>query len=321
MAGTRGVATLASRSDSWVGRTLTRSGLAVGTSVWVDGVGAVLEMDTPVAELPWLEAAFERSHVAVVMIAVDGRFLAANPAARRLLGNGRRIDPTLLEVIAAPNRGIAADDAPPPPQRIGARDCRVHRVDYRTSAGMPFAVLELVDVTDLRHRERQLLDRLEHDTLTGVASRDAFFAAAAAMIDERRRAFHPLSVVMIDVDDFKAVNDEAGHAAGDRVLAGLAACCRDGLREGDVIGRLGGDEFAALLPGAGPVDAQAVIERIEGKIAAAAGSRAMAGRRVTASFGTALYRDGESEIGPALERADQALYAVKAVVGGNRRRG
>jgi len=276
-------------------------------------------MDIPVAEPPWLAAAFERSHVAVVMIAVDGRLLAANPAARRLLGDGRSVDPTLLAAIAAPDRGTATDDGPPP-QRIGARDCRVHRVDYRTPEGLPFVVLELVDVTDLRHRERQLLDRLEHDALTGVASRDAFFAAAAALIEERRRAFRPLSVLMIDIDDFKAVNDESGHAAGDRVLAGLAACCRDSLREGDVIGRLGGDEFAALLPGAGLADAQAVIERIERKIAAAAGSADMAGRRVTASIGLALYRDGEREIGPALERADQALYAAKAA-GGNRRRG
>lgn len=278
-------------------------------------------MDTPVAELPWLEAAFERSQMAVVMIAVDGRLLAANPAAQRLLGNGRTIDPALLAVVASFDHATATGDGPPPSRRIGARDCRVHRVDYRTPEGLPFVVLELVDVTDLCQREQQLLDRLERDTLTGVASRDAFFAAAAALIEERRRASRPLSVVMIDVDDFKAVNDESGHAAGDRVLAGLAACCRDSLREGDVIGRLGGDEFAALLPGAGPVDAQAVIERIERKIAAAAGSHAMAGRRVTASFGLALYRDGESEIGAALERADQALYAARAraAVGGSRR--
>ena len=279
-------------------------------------------MDIPVAELPLLEAAFERSHVAVVMIAVDGRLLAANPAARRLLGDGRTVDPTLLAAVTALDRKTApAAGPPPPPQRIGARDCRVHRVDYRTPEGLPFVVLELVDVTDLRHRERQLLDRLERDTLTGVASRDAFFAAAAALIEERRRAFRPLSVVMIDIDDFKAVNDEAGHAAGDRVLAGLAACCRDSLREGDVIGRLGGDEFAALLPGAGLVEAQTVIERIERRVAAAGGSEAMAGRHVTASFGVGLYRDGEREIGPALERADQALYAAKAAVGSNRRRG
>ncbi len=277
-------------------------------------------MDTPVAEPLYLEAAFERSHVAVVMIAADGRLLAANPAARRLLGDGRAIDPTLPAAIAAANRGPAAGDEPPPSQRIGARDCRVHRVDYRTSAGMHFVVLELVDVTDLRHRERQLLDRLQRDTLTGVASRDAFFAAANALINERRRAFRPLSVVMIDLDDFKLVNDEAGHAAGDRVLAGVAACCRQSLRDGDVIGRLGGDEFAALLPGAGPVDAQTVIDRIRGKLAREAGTDTLAGRSVTVSIGLALYREGEGGIGPAMERADLALYAAKPATAKRRQR-
>jgi len=281
-------------------------------------------METPVAEPHGLAAAFERSHVAIVMIAVDGRLLAANPAARQLLGDGRTIDPTLLATVAAAahvtgDRTTAAGAGAASVQRMGARDCRVHRVDYRTPAGLPFVVLELVDVTDLRHRERQLLDRLERDSLTGLASRDAFFAAAAALIEERRRAFRPLSVMMIDVDDFKAVNDESGHAAGDRVLAGLAACCRESVREGDVVGRLGGDEFAALLPGAGPDDAGAVIRRIEHKVADAAGSAALAGRTVTLSFGVALHRDGESEIGPALERADQALYAAKAASGGRRR--
>jgi len=275
-------------------------------------------MDIPVAEPSLLATAFARSHVAVVVLGPEGVLLAANPAACDLLGDGRRVDPALLRQVGAVD--LDAEEAAGTPQlhRFGAHECRLHRVRYRTPSGEPFVVVELVDVTDLRHRERQLLERLERDTLTGVASREAFFASAKALINERRRAFRPLSVAMIDVDEFKAVNDEAGHAAGDRVLAGVAACCRESLRDGDVIGRLGGDEFAALLPGAGPVDAQTVIDRIRGKLARRAGTDAMAGRMVTLSFGLALYRDGEGEIGPALERADQALYAAKPGIAGHR---
>ena len=274
-------------------------------------------MDIPIAEPSLLATAFARSHVAVVVFGPDGVLLAANPAACGILGDGRRVDPGLLRQVAAVDLDAEEGAGTSAVHRFGAHDCRLHRVRYRTPAGTPFVVLELVDVTDLRHRERQLLDRLERDTLTGVASRDAFFVAANALINERRRAFRPLSVAMIDLDDFKAVNDEAGHAAGDRVLAGVGACCRQSLRDGDVIGRLGGDEFAALLPGAGPVDAQTVIERIRGKLARAAGTDAMAGRTVTLSIGLALYRDGEGLIDPALERADQALFAAKV---GSRRR-
>ena len=268
-------------------------------------------MDIPIAEPSLLATAFARSHIAVVVLGREGVLLAANPAACDLLGDGRRVDPDVLLQVAAVDLDAEEGAGMAAAHRFGARDCRLHRVRYRTPSGAPFVVLELVDVTDLRHRERQLLDRLQRDTLTGVASRDAFFAAAKALINERRRAFRPLSVAMIDLDDFKLVNDEAGHSAGDRVLAGVAACCRQSLRDGDVIGRLGGDEFAALLPGTGPVDAQTVIDRIRAKLARAAGTDALAGRTVTLSIGLALYRDGEGDIGPAMERADLALYAAK----------
>jgi diguanylate cyclase (GGDEF)-like protein len=280
----------------------------------------VLEMDIPVVEPSLLATAFARSHVAVVVLGHEGVLLAANPAACGLLGDGKRVDPDLLLQVAAVDLDAEEGTGMAAVHRFGARDCRLHRVLYRAPSGEPFAVLELIDVTDLRHRELQLLERLERDTLTGVASRDAFFAAAKALISERRRAFRPLSVAMIDLDDFKVVNDEAGHAAGDRVLAGVAECCRQSLRDGDVIGRLGGDEFAALLPGAGPVDAQTVIDRIRTKLACAGGTDALAGRTVTLSIGLALYRDGEGDIGPAMKRADQALYAAKPGIAGRRQR-
>lgn len=277
-------------------------------------------MDVPVAEPSLLATAFARSHIAVVVLGHGGALLAANSVACDLLGDGQRVDPDLLRQVAAVDLAAEEGAGMADVHRFGRHDCRLYRVPYRTPSGAPFVVLELVDVTDLRHRERQLLDRLQRDTLTGVASRDAFFAAANALINERRRAFRPLSVAMIDLDDFKLVNDEAGHAAGDRVLAGVAACCRQSLRDGDIIGRLGGDEFAALLPGAGPVDAQTVIDRIRGKLARAAGTDTLAGRTVTLSIGLALYRDGEGDIGPAMERADLALYAAKPGTARRRRR-
>jgi diguanylate cyclase (GGDEF)-like protein len=271
-------------------------------------------MDSQVAEPQWFEAAFARSLVALVITSPDGTLLAANPAARALLGDGREIEAGLLQAV----REAAVQAGERPVRRsVGAYDLQLHRMRHRTPAGEPFDVIEIVDLTAFGRREQALLDQLERDGLTGLASRDAFFRQAAALIGERRRVARPLAVAMVDLDAFKAVNDRAGHAAGDRVLAGVAACCREGLREGDVIGRLGGDEFAILLPGATLADAMAVAERIRVALAAAAGTAALAGQTVTLSIGLALRAPDEPAVDPALERADRALYAAKAA-GGDR---
>jgi diguanylate cyclase (GGDEF)-like protein len=271
-------------------------------------------MDTPVAEPRWFEAAFARSQVALVITAPDGALLAANPAARVLFGDGRTIEDGLLQALR--EAAVEADEAPVR-RRIGPHDLQLHRMPHRTPRGDPFDVIEIVDVTAFGRLEQALRDQLERDGLTGLASRESFFRQAATLIGERRRVARPLAVAMIDLDRFKAVNDRAGHAAGDQVLAGVAACCREGLREGDVIGRLGGDEIAILLPGASRADALAVAERIRTALARAGGSAALAGQTVTLSIGLAMREPAEQAVGPALERADRALYAAKAA-GGDR---
>jgi diguanylate cyclase (GGDEF)-like protein len=271
-------------------------------------------MDNPVAEPHWFEAAFARSRVALLITSPDGALLAANPAARALLGDGRDVDDGQLQAV----RETALEAAERPVRRrIGTHDLQLHRMRHRTPGGDPFDVIEIVDLTAFGRREQALLDQLERDGLTGLASRDAFFRQAASLIGERRRVARPLAVAMIDLDRFKAINDRAGHAAGDQVLAGVAACCREGLREGDVIGRLGGDEIAILLPGASRADALAVAERIRAALARAGGSTALAGQTVTLSIGLAMREPHERAIAPALERADRALYAAKAA-GGDR---
>ncbi len=151
----------------------------------------------------------------------------------------------------------------------------------------------------------------DKDTLTGVSSRRSFKEATGRAIALALRHHQTLSMVMIDLDHFKAVNDGYGHAGGDRVLVEAARICSAGLREGDMIGRLGGEEFAVLLPTTDGTGAMTVAEKlrigleqqsidIDGKIV-----------NVTASFGVASLSPTVRDVETILDRADKALYEAK----------
>jgi diguanylate cyclase (GGDEF)-like protein len=150
----------------------------------------------------------------------------------------------------------------------------------------------------------------EHDHLTGAWSRRAFFGRAERVHADAVRTGGPLSLLIFDVDHFKAINDTHGHAVGDRVLADLVARTGTVLR-GDACARLGGEEFAVLLPDA---DADAAVHladelrrTLERAVVAGAGDAPV---RYTISVGVASLDDGES-LASLLQRADAALYAAK----------
>jgi len=268
-------------------------------------------MTSQVAEPHWFMEAYRRSQVAMVIIDAAGGLIGANPTAQRLLGDGRSLAPQITAEL------VATAAAGAPLIELDERHYRLHRQRYRRPDGRLFDVIELIDVTPERRREQDLLERLDRDCLTGLKSRDGFMREAALLTAERRRGVRPLAVAMLDLDDFKAVNDKAGHAAGDALLALVAERCRSSLREGDVIGRLGGDEFAAILPGADLAAAGIVAERVRQAVRACSGTPEAGGQRVSLSIGIALGRPDDDGIGPALERADRALYAAKSA-GGDR---
>lgn len=156
------------------------------------------------------------------------------------------------------------------------------------------------------------LERLAaQDPLTGAYNRRHFRALAAQSIAIARRQHRPVSVLMIDLDHFKAVNDTHGHAAGDETLKTLVALCHDTLREGDILARYGGEEFCVLLPETDPSTAAAVAERLRQAVAAARVQGPEALFAVTASIGVAAWRDDDASIETALDRADHALYQAK----------
>ena len=169
----------------------------------------------------------------------------------------------------------------------------------------------------LLRRIRAHSDEMFHlamtDGLTGVMNRRAFMDRAAVEIARARRHGHPLAVVMLDIDRFKTINDQHGHAAGDRAIQHLVAQALDVLRPEDSIGRMGGEEFALLLPHTTATDALRVAERVRGRLETAPMDiEEGATLAFTVSAGVSELQDGDRAIDRALNRADSALYAAKS---------
>jgi diguanylate cyclase (GGDEF)-like protein len=151
--------------------------------------------------------------------------------------------------------------------------------------------------------------------LTGLPNRLAFFEAVDDELERVRRYSRPLSVVYLDLDDFKAVNDRHGHRAGDAVLKAVAGVLVDGVRSTDLPARLGGDEFAVLLPEAVPDSAEAVADKLRAGVEAA--TRPWA---VGCSVGVATFMRAPASADEFLRAADEEMYSAKRAGKGTLRR-
>jgi diguanylate cyclase (GGDEF)-like protein len=178
------------------------------------------------------------------------------------------------------------------------------------------AITHFVVVKDEISERKKLEEELRHlatiDPLTGLLNRRSFLALAEREIS--RLGHYPglLSVAMLDVDHFKAINDLYGHGAGDEVLRVLAEACTGSLRDCDIMGRLGGEEFACILPETSLEQAMLAGERLRTavmlkKIPLQNDSEAT----ITVSIGVATFHETDSGIDAVLHRADQALYRAK----------
>lgn len=165
----------------------------------------------------------------------------------------------------------------------------------------------LVVAGDLAEKLREQLDR---DPLTNVLNRRGLESAARRAIANAQRHKRPLTMVICDIDDFKALNDGHGHIAGDAALRSFAQLLHDGVRRGDVVGRLGGDEFGILLVDTSVEAAVEVMERIRRSVAEA-DLRIAVPHSLRASFGLSELLPDDGHMDDLVHRADTALYQAK----------
>jgi diguanylate cyclase (GGDEF)-like protein len=167
------------------------------------------------------------------------------------------------------------------------------------------------DVTDLI-RNAELLEKLATtDSMTGLYNRRHFLELAEAEWGRFQRYHRPLSMLMIDIDHFKSVNDRYGHAVGDETIVFVAAACQQGKRTSDIVGRFGGEEFAMLLPETDQAQAVVVAERIRERVARHFLIVHKVRFNVTISLGAAQAAVGMSGIDALSRAADLALYQAK----------
>lgn len=159
--------------------------------------------------------------------------------------------------------------------------------------------------------EAQLRHLASHDALSGLPNRRHFFDQAERELARCRRYRRPLALVLFDLDEFKAINDDLGHAAGDAVIRAVGELCGRSLREQDFAARIGGEEFTILLPETGLKGAQILAERLRAELAATPIPLERESAYVTASFGVTEARPADDTAESFLARADRGLYAAK----------
>ncbi len=169
------------------------------------------------------------------------------------------------------------------------------------------------DVTEQKLAEDKLRHLAITDSLTRVFNRRHFFALAQTELDRARRYNRDLSVILLDIDHFKNVNDSFGHLVGDQVLETLASYCKSNLRSFDVIGRYGGEEFIILLPETSLKRAAQIAERLRKQALEIHIQTSRGTPAITISLGVAGIQPGQTAtLDQLISTADQALYRAKA---------
>lgn len=195
---------------------------------------------------------------------------------------------------------------------LGAHECVLEPTDPRVLAARIRSVRAIATRQQLLEKANDELSKLAStDALTHVFNRRHFMTLGQGEFQRAKRYKRNLAVIMLDIDEFKVVNDRYGHAAGDMALVNLAECCRSSVRDSDIVGRLGGEEFAICCPEADLEGAEVIAERIrqvcEGTCLEFEEHRFC----VTVSLGVTMLQEGDVRLEQLMQRADKLLYRAK----------
>jgi diguanylate cyclase (GGDEF)-like protein/PAS domain S-box-containing protein len=279
-----------------------------------------------------LDAVLDAATSLIVVADPEGTLVRWNRACEALVGyNAAELDHRggLLDLIPADERPVfeamlaALAEGESPVQgelHWRTRDGSLRLIDWSNTAltdpdgAVTHVVGTGVDVTDLRRwgaerlaAEERLRHMADHDALTGLFNRRRFEEELERHIAHGRRYGMDGALLLLDLDDFKRVNDLHGHRAGDRVLTDVAQVLEQRLRESDIVARFGGDEFAVLMPHGGAVEAaelaDLLVAAIDREVVSPAGP-------LHASVGMAIFGE-DTTPDDVLSRVDDAMYADK----------
>lgn len=270
------------------------------------------------------EAVFLGMTEGVIVLDEANRIIDSNPAARRLfpgLGQAAVGNPAEEVLGRYPAAGGLLNKGAEPGAEIEVeidgrrRYYQVRLAPIRNRRGRVICrAMSFNDSTEQTVLRQRLFSLAATDELTGAANRRAFMEQGRRELARAKRGGHALSLIILDLDHFKTINDRWGHAAGDAALVEACRRFRAGLRAADTLGRHGGEEFAVLLPETPPAQGLQAAERLR---AALAGSPLSLGEdksvAITASFGVAgLDRVADEAIEDLVRAADKAMYQAKA---------